>query len=261
MEVLSAEIPPRLEDRARTDLGVVAADRVVEGVRKDAAAVEALPPEQVERHLVGFRPVHLDREEVLDAGEPQQLRQGRREAEAVGQPADGMAAAEQPFEIALAVEQLPHKQLRRRHVGVGLDPHRADRLPLPGGNLLLDLRDELRIVLLEKGVELGGRGVEAEVRMAIHQPDHRVERAVGFPPRLRQRPQPGKVDMGMTGQCQRAVLRIAPAQPFERGNQGVARRRNGFPLGSRRGLRAIGERSFGSSQIACCSRVEATRAM
>src|SRR4029450_4915962 len=34
MEVLSAKVPPGFVDGARTDLGIVAADRVVEGVRK-----------------------------------------------------------------------------------------------------------------------------------------------------------------------------------------------------------------------------------
>ena len=77
--------------------------------------------------------------------------------------------------------------------------------------------------------------------MAVHQPDHRVERAVGLPPRLGQRPQPGEIDMGVTGQCQRAVLRIAPAQPFQRGNQGVARRRNGFPLATVEACRRSGK--------------------
>ncbi len=224
MEVLAAEVPPGLDDGARADLGVVAADRVVEGVGEHPAAVEALPPEEVEGHLVGLGPVHLDGEEALDAGSCKQLRQRRREAEAVGQPADGMARAEGLLEIALAIEQLADQGLRRRHVGVGLDPHGADRLPLAGGDFLLDRREERRIVLLEKGVELGGRLVEAEVRMSVHQPDHGVERALGLPPRLVERPEPGEVDVGVAGQRQRAVLRVASAQPLERVKERVARR-------------------------------------
>ena len=73
-------------------LGVVAADRVVEGMGEDAAAVEALPPEEVVGHHVGLGPVHLDGEEAGDAGVVQELRHRGREAEAVGQPADGVAA-------------------------------------------------------------------------------------------------------------------------------------------------------------------------
>ncbi len=57
-------------DGARAGLGIVAADRIVEGVRQHPAAVEPLPPEQVEGHPVGLRPVDLDGEEVVDAGKP-----------------------------------------------------------------------------------------------------------------------------------------------------------------------------------------------
>src|SRR5262245_28942992 len=109
MAVLASEVPPGFEDCPRTGLGIVAADGVLEGVGEHAAAVESLPPEQVEGHLVRLRPVHLDREEMLDAGQAKKLRQCRREAEAVGQPADIVAAAEGPFEIALPVQKLANE--------------------------------------------------------------------------------------------------------------------------------------------------------
>ena len=122
MARLGAEIGPGRRDAARPRFAIVAADRIVEGVGEHAAAVEPLPPEQVVRKLVGLRPRHLDGEERVDAALAQQLRQRRREAEAVGQPADAMALAEGALEIALAVEDLPHQALAARHVGVGLDP-------------------------------------------------------------------------------------------------------------------------------------------
>ena len=62
--VLAAVVLPGLDDGAGADLGVVAADRVVEGVGEHPAAVEALPPEEVEGHHVGLGPVHLDGEEA-----------------------------------------------------------------------------------------------------------------------------------------------------------------------------------------------------
>src|SRR5262249_50147537 len=49
-EMLAAVVAPGLDDGARAGLGVVAADGIVEGVREYAAAVEALPPEQVVGH-------------------------------------------------------------------------------------------------------------------------------------------------------------------------------------------------------------------
>ena len=66
--VLAAEVPPGLDDGARAGLAVVAADRVVEGVGEHAAAVEALPPEEVGGNRVGLGPVHLDGEEAVDPG-------------------------------------------------------------------------------------------------------------------------------------------------------------------------------------------------
>ena len=46
--------------------------------------------------------------------------------------------AEGPFEVPLAVEELADRGLSGRDIGVGLNPHRAIRLPLAGLHLLLD---------------------------------------------------------------------------------------------------------------------------
>ena len=260
--VLAAIVLPGLDDGARAGLGVVAADRVVEGVGEHAAAVEALPPEEVGGHGVGLGPVHLDGEEARHPGLVQQLRQRGREAEAVGQPADGVPLAEHPLEVALAVEELADEGLAGRHVGVGLDPHGAVRLPLAGGDLLLDAGEERRVVLLEVGVELGGRLVEDEVRVAVHQRQHGREGAGGLAPRLGQRPEPGEVDMRVPGQRQRAVLRVAVAQLPQPLAESIAPRcADRVALRRRRGRPARVSRSAGSCQIRCDSALGATRAM
>ena len=122
MTRLAAEIGPGRRDAARPRFAVVAIDGIVERVGEHAAAVEPLPPEQIVRKLIGLRPRHLGGDERVDAALAQQLRQRRREAEAVGQPADAMRPAERALEIALAVEDLSRQAFAARHVGVGLDP-------------------------------------------------------------------------------------------------------------------------------------------
>ena len=90
MRVPAARAAPGAERGVRPGHAVVAAVRVVEHVREHAAPVQPFPPEQVVREPAGLRPRQLGREEARDARAAQQLRQRRREAEAVGQPADGV---------------------------------------------------------------------------------------------------------------------------------------------------------------------------
>ena len=197
---------------------------------------------------------------LVDPGLVQELRQRRGEAEAVGQPADGVALAERLLEVALAVEELADEGLAGRHVGVGLDPHGAVRLPLAGGDLLLDAGEERRVVLLEVGVELGGRLVEDEVRVAVHQRQHGREGAAGLAAGLGQRPEPGEVDVRVPGQRQRAVLRVAVAQVAQPLAESVGGARRPRRAGRRRGPAGAVSRSAGSCQMRWDSALGATRA-
>ena len=76
------------------------------------------------------------------------LRQAGRVAEHVGDPHLGAAHAEVLLEVALAVHDLAHEALARRQVHVGLDPHAADRDPLPVGDLVRDAVEQLGLALL-----------------------------------------------------------------------------------------------------------------
>ncbi len=127
---LAAEIAPGRHISLGPHFAIIAVDRVVECMGQHPAAVETFPPEQVGGNVVGLAPVDLDGEEIVDAALLQKLWQRAGEAEAIGQPADGVADAKGLFEIALAVEDLPRKAFAGRHVGIGLDPHAADGLPL-----------------------------------------------------------------------------------------------------------------------------------
>ena len=139
-------------------LGVVAADRVVEGVREHPAAVEALPPEEVVGHDVGLGPVHLDGEEAGDAGEVQELRQRRREAEAVGEPADGVARCRTSSRSSAGRRGAGGRSISPVGMLVSGSTHIA---PVgshwPAATFSLMRSRSCGVVLLEEGVELGGR--------------------------------------------------------------------------------------------------------
>ena len=215
MQRLAAEVLPGADDRLRLGRTVVAVHRIVEGVGKHAAAVEAFPPEEVVGEAVGLGPVHLDREERVDARLTQQLRQRAREAEAVRQPADAVARAELRLEIALPVEELAHEALAGRHVGVGLDPHRADGFPLAALHCFLDGLEEIGVVALDLVVIGGRRLVEDEARELLHQLQRGVEGAARLAAGLVIGPQPGEIDMRMAGDGELALLRIAGFQRLE----------------------------------------------
>jgi hypothetical protein len=167
VDAAAAEVAPRAQRGARADAAVVAALGVVEHVREHPAAVEPLPPEQVVWERVGLRPRQLHREEALDPGGAQQLRQGGGEAEAVGQPADALRRAERGREVALAVQQLADERLAGRQQAVGLDPHAADRLEAALGGEHAQALQQLRVVLLEERVDLRRRLVEVERGVAL----------------------------------------------------------------------------------------------
>ncbi len=156
MPALAGEVLPGVVGGDRLDQAVVTAFGIVEGVRQDLAAVDALPHEEVVREGVGLAPGHLDGEEVLDAATEQDLRHGGGEAEDVRQPCRRVTDAEGALEVALAVEELADIGLAAADLAVRLDPHAADRLPAAFLHALLNLLEQLRIVLLDPGVCLRG---------------------------------------------------------------------------------------------------------
>ncbi len=168
-------------------------------VGEDFRAVGAAPAEGVVGQPVGVVPGHLAGHEMGDARAAQDLRQRPGVAEDVRQPQEAGAPPELRLEGAHPIDQLPHQRLAVRHVGVGLDPHRAGRLPAPLGNARLDPRVELGLVLLDVIVELRLALREVVFGVLLHQPQHRREGARRLAARLRQRPEPGDVDVRVAG--------------------------------------------------------------
>ena len=162
-------------------------------------AVDALPPERRVREAVGAVPRQLLGDEAAHAAGGEHLRQPGRVAEHVGDPHLAAPTAEVLLEVALAVDDLADDALAGRQVHVRLDPHPADRHPLPVGDLVDDAGEQLRLALGDPRVLLRLRAREPVVGLGVHQRDRRGERAAALAHRLAERPQPRRVDVRVAG--------------------------------------------------------------
>ena len=177
-------------------LRVVGVDRREMG--EHPGAVDALPPEGVVWHAVGLVPGDLLGEEVAGAGGRDDLRERGRVAERVRQPHLGALHPELLEEEALPGHELPRHRLAAGHVGIGFDPHAADRDELTAGDLGPDPFEEFGVVVPDPGELLGRRAGEDEPGVLVHQSHHRGERPGALADRLAHRPQPRGVDVRMT---------------------------------------------------------------
>jgi hypothetical protein len=123
-----------------------------------------------------------------------------------------VVSAEAAVEVALGVEELARERLAGRHVAVRLDPHPADGLEASLGRERLDPPQQLGVVLLEEGVDLRCGLVEVQLRVALEQADRRPQRAAGLAARLRERPAPREVEVGVAREQERPGGRMARVQ-------------------------------------------------
>ena len=166
-------------------------------VREDLRPVDPFPQEAVVGEHVVLVPGQLLGQEAVDAGLAHDLGKVGRVPEDVGQPYLGRVPPELPGEEALAVEDLAHERLARRDVAVGLDPHAPDRLELSAFDLLLHAAVEVRVPVFHPRVLLGLGAGEPVVGVLVHQAHGGRKGAGALADRLPQRPQPGRVDVGV----------------------------------------------------------------
>ena len=103
--------------------------------------------------LVGLRPVHLDGEEAVDAALAQELRQGRRRSRSSRAASRRCGGAPNICRNSAGRRGAGARSYSPVGMLVSGSTHmRADRLPLPGRDLVLDAVEERRIVLLELGI-------------------------------------------------------------------------------------------------------------
>ena len=190
------EVARRAAQLGHGRLGVVGVRR--REVREHGRAVDPHPAEGVVLGRVEAVPRELLREEAVDPGAAHDLRQLAVVAEDVRVPEHACPAPELVLEEALAVEELAHQRLPGRQVAVRLDPRAADREPLPGGDPLADPRPQPGRAVTDPRVLLGLRAGEAVVGVALHEPQLGGEGPHALAEGLLQRPQPRRVDVGVT---------------------------------------------------------------
>src|SRR5207247_1330320 len=158
-------------------------------------AVDALPDERVV-WLFGEAVIgELLSQKTIKTRSAKDLGELTVVAERVGQPAIGAARTEFGFEEPLTEEKLPDERFSGGDVAVGLDPGATDRQPLTATDTIGDSFVEIRLMFLDPGVLLCLRAGEAVVRIAVDEVRLRCERADALAVGLRQRPEPGCVDV------------------------------------------------------------------
>ena len=176
-------------------------------LHRDLAAVEAAPAERVVREAVELVPGDLAGDERVAVRQLQQLRQGGRVAEHVGQPQVPAVDAELLGEVLLAVEELADERLAAGDVHVAFAPGGAFGLPAAGLDELLDLGQQVRGVLLQPLVGLRAGLLEDPVGVLLQQADLRGERADELVVRHADRPEPAQVDVGVAHRQDLAAAR------------------------------------------------------
>ena len=131
-----------------------------------------------------------------------------------------------PVKPADAVQKLPDQRFARGHVGVRLDPHGTNRLPLTARHLVGDGGQQRGIILPDEVIELRCRVIEAELGELVHQLQDGVKGALRLGPGLGHRPQPRQINMRMAGGGKGTFLRKPALQGAQTRLQMVPRRQN-----------------------------------
>ena len=168
-------------------------------VGNDLAAVHALPGEVVVGELVAavVAPEDLLGHQVFDAAALQNLGQGRRIAEGIGQPEDFAVHAQLIFKVPHTVDQLAHQGFAGSHIGVRFHPHAAFRDPAAGFDGRFDALEQLRIIFLAEGVGLGLALEELIAGIFFDEPQLGGKGPGHLPFGFSQGPQPHHVQMGV----------------------------------------------------------------
>ncbi len=181
-------------------------------VREHGRAVDADPAERVVLRRRVAVPRQLLGEEAGHARAAHELRQLAVVAEHVGVPEHGRPPPELAREEALAVQELAHERFARGQVAVRLDPAAADGQPAPGRDLRADALPQLRRARLDPGVLLRLRAGEAVRGIALEQAQLRGEAAHALAVGLLERPQPGRVDVGVADRRDRVDMGAVAAR-------------------------------------------------
>ncbi len=149
------------------------------------------------RQAVGVVPGHLLGQQPPFARLARDLRETRGVAEGIREPDLGGLDPESLLEPPGALGELAHQGLPAGQVGVGLDPHAADRQPPPVRDGGPDALEQLRVVRAHPLVLLGGGRHEDHLGPLGEQGERVGERPRALAHGLPRGPQPGGVDVSV----------------------------------------------------------------
>ena len=164
-------------------------------VGEDARAVDAFPHERVVRELGGIVPRDLLREEPFVPGTAGDLRPCAGVSEAVRQPYALGLHTEMFLEVFAAICNLANQRFAGGQHAIGFHPHAADRDEPTFFDALFHALEDVRMILFQPGVLLGGAHRVFEVGVGVHQSQCVGYGAGHLAARLAHRPQPCGVDM------------------------------------------------------------------
>ena len=181
-------------------------------------SISSPPAEQAMGERIGCVPGQFVGAEPAHPGLVGHRGQARGKTKAVGQPGQIVI----PFrEGAVAVglplaELLPERRGADQHTIV-LDPGTVDRLPPAGLTGAADGGEQLRAMPLEPVIESGSGMGETELRPALHQVKGGSEGSFSRLPRVRDRPEPGQVEMSVAQPVHHARRSGRRGQPLGHG--------------------------------------------
>ena len=191
----------------------VALDRHRIAVRADRGAHQgeqlgtaaAAPAKQAVGEGIGGIPGQLVGAEPAHPGGGGHRGQAGAEAEAVRQPGHAvLPAGKGAAAVVLTLLELAQERGGAHQHAVGLDPGAIQRFPATGGHGCLDGGEQGRTVLLQPGVEGWGGVAEVKVGEALQQIQGGAEGALGRPPGVGHRPEPGQIEVGMAEHLHRS---------------------------------------------------------
>ena len=143
-------------------------------------------------------PENLLGNQIIDTAFFKDLRKRCGVAKGIRQPEHPAVHRKHFLIICLAVQQLADQRLTTRHVCIRLHPHGAFGDPLALFNCLSDFLKQLRIVF--PAHLIAGRLALDKfiVLILLHQTQLRRKCPGSLPVRLRHRPQPGQIQMGVS---------------------------------------------------------------
>jgi hypothetical protein len=200
---------------------------------QDAAAVRALPPEELFRQSLFVR-AGPHKDIGLETALLEHLGQGACMAEAVHAVSHGRLHAQSLAHVSLAEKDLAHDRLALGQVHIGLDDHAINDVPASLLDQRQNLGEEPGILLLDPFVDLRLAAHEVEIGVFAKPIGRGKARGQRLGPPFGPAPQPHRIEVRLADHVDNGLAhRIAPS---------CAKRRQALPAAVQTGIACPSER-------------------